>query len=75
MKADAIGQKINSLFFMKDYNSGWQYLINTGAEVSVIPASNLDKRSISVGKRLTTTNGPSRPTYGKQDIVVYIGNT
>ncbi len=75
VKADVIGQNVNSQFFMKDYKSGRQYLINIGAEVSVIPASNFDKRSKPVGKRLTATNGSSIPTYRKQDIVVYIENT
>ncbi len=75
MKADAIGQNVNSLFFIKDYNSGRQYLIDTGAEVSVIPANSFDKRSKPVGKRLTAANGSSIPTYGKQDIIVHIGNT
>ena len=54
------------LFFLWDQISGLQFLVDTGAEISVIPAIALDKRNThdKQGPLLSAANGTTIKTYG-----------
>ena len=52
MKASATGKhpsSINSLLFVRDQKSGQSFLVDTGAEVSVLPASADDRKRGATG--------------------------
>ena len=53
-----------SLLFTWDSHSGRRFLIDTGAEVSVLPATGLDTRTGQSGSSLKAANGSSIKTYG-----------
>ena len=42
----------------------WQFLVDTRAEVSVLPATGLDRRTRQAGPQLLAANGSSIKTYG-----------
>ena len=65
MMASATGQN-NSLLFLRDTISGRQFLVDTGAEVSVLPATGLDMRTVQPGPSLLAANGSSIKTYGSR---------
>ena len=54
----------DSLLFVCDSHSGRRFLVNTGAEVSVLPATGLDTRIGEPGPSLKAANGSSIKTYG-----------
>ena len=53
-----------SLLFAWDSHSGRRFLVDTGAEVSVLPATGLDTRTGQSGPSLKAANGSSIKTYG-----------
>lgn len=53
--------------FVTDHKSGRRFLVDTGAQVSVIPATWHDKRAGACGQSLKAANGSSITTYGAQD--------
>ena len=61
--AVAAGHK-NGLLFLCDSISKRQFLVDTGAEVSVLPATGLDTRTRQPGPPLLAANGSSIRTYG-----------
>ena len=56
--------RVEGLFFLYDRISKRRFLVDTGAEVSVIPASGLDARTRRPGPLLLAANGSSIRTYG-----------
>ena len=54
----------DSLLFAWDSRSGRRFLVDTGAEVSVLPATGLDTRIGQPGPPLKAANGSSITTYG-----------
>ena len=66
--AMAVGQNKTRLLYAWDRNSGRRFLVDTGAEVSVFPASMADRRSGRQGLQLTAANGSNICTYGKRTI-------
>ena len=58
------GQNINRLFYTQDRVSRRRFLVNTGAEVSVLPATRADKYSNQLGAKLTAANGSRISTFG-----------
>ena len=56
------------LFFLWDKISGRQFLVDTGAEISVIPATASDKRNTpdKQGPLLSAANGTTIKTYGSR---------
>ena len=54
----------DSFLFVWDKISGRRFLVDTGAEVSVLPASGLDIRIGQKGSSLQAANGSSIKTYG-----------
>ena len=57
-----------SLFFILDKTSGRQFLVDTGAEVSVLPATGQDTRMGQSSPSLMAANGSSIKTYGVRTI-------
>ena len=66
---EALATGLNkSLFFVLDKTSGRQFLVDTGAEVSVLPATGQDTRMGQSGPSLMAANGSSIKTYGVRTI-------
>ena len=61
-------------FFIRDRNSGQQYLVDTGAQLSVIPATESDRRGRR-GEGLKAANQTDIFTYGKRTIMLRFGET
>ena len=53
-----------ALLYARDDNTGRRFLVDTGARVSVFPASAADTRSGKVGPRLEAANGTAIRSYG-----------
>ena len=62
------------LLFVTDRNSGRRFLVDTGAEVSVIPATGLDTRVDHHGPTLTAANGSRINTYGTRTIPLHFAS-
>lgn len=56
--------KEDRLFFLWDKNSGKRFMVDTGAEISVLPASSYQTSSGQQGPELTAANGTKIKTYG-----------
>lgn len=61
-----------TLLFVRDGPSGRNFLIDTGAKVSVFPAVGADSRSGRTGPRLEAANGTAIRTYGTRKISLSI---
>ena len=61
------------ILHITDRNSGRRFLVDTGAEVSVLPATGLDTRSASPGPSLVAANGSTIRTYGTRNVPLCIG--
>ncbi|GFN87854.1 transposon ty3-g Gag-Pol polyprotein [Plakobranchus ocellatus] len=60
-------------FSVVDRLSGHSYLVDTGAEVSVYPASVQERKSQPPSSTLTAANGTSIHTWGKRKVFLAIG--
>ena len=58
------------LLYVKDRNSGRTFLIDTGARVSVFPATGADTRSGNSGPKLEAANGTVIRSYGTRNITL-----
>ncbi|GFR76621.1 retrovirus-related Pol polyprotein [Elysia marginata] len=65
--------KISQLF-VTDEKSKRCFLVDTGARVSVTPASWADKVSGATGQNLQAANGSSIATYGARVVQLHFGN-
>lgn len=61
------------LFFARDHTTLGCYLVNTGAEVSVLPASPSDIRYLHRTVPLQAVNNTSIPTYGYRQLSIDLG--
>uniref|UniRef100_A0A1X7TI82 Peptidase A2 domain-containing protein n=1 Tax=Amphimedon queenslandica TaxID=400682 RepID=A0A1X7TI82_AMPQE len=65
---------INSrLFFITDKSSGRRFLVDTGAEVSVLPPSKADKLQGCRGFTLQAANNTQIYTYGSRSLTLNLG--
>ncbi len=71
--ASAVGRN-SSLLFLCDTVSKWQFLVDTGAEVSVFPATGLERRTGSVGVPLLAANGSAIRTYGTRTLPLHFAS-
>lgn len=62
------------LLYAWDRNSGRRYLVDTGAEISVLPASPSDRRQNPRGVPLRAANFTDIPTFGKRTVPLHFGN-
>ena len=59
------------LLFLSDTVSKRQFLVDTGAEVSVLPATGLETRTKQPGMPLLAANGSSIKTYGTRTLSLH----
>lgn len=64
----------SGLLFLCDTVSKRQFLVDTGAEVSVVPASGLDRRTMQKGTSLLAANGSSISTYGMRTLPLHFAS-
>ena len=69
---DVTGPNPSRLFYVTDRNSGIQFLIDTGAQVSVIPPSPKERHSPSA-LTLQAVNNTSISTYGSRSLTLNLG--
>ena len=58
---------------MTDSNSNHRFLVDTGAQVSGIPATFLDRRSGTATQHLEAANGTAIATYGARNVPLRFG--
>ena len=59
------GLLLSQLFFITDNNSAYRFLIDTGAEISMLLPTRTDRKHPQEGCNLLAVNGSSIPTHGK----------
>ena len=64
----AAGSLKSNTLSVEDRKSGLSYLVDTGAEVSVYPASAQDRRTLQPSNTLSVANGTSIRTWGKRTL-------
>ena len=67
------GQFPSRLFFIMDRSSGCHLLVDTGAEVSVLPSSFNDRKQRQEGCNLLAVNGSPINTFGKRSLTLDLG--
>ncbi|KAG4081132.1 hypothetical protein HA402_011977 [Bradysia odoriphaga] len=65
--------KIISRLYVKEKNSGRNYLIDTGADISVIPPNSNEKGHTSCNFTLHAANGSQIKTYGSKSVTLNLG--
>ena len=55
-------------------NTGLRFLVNTGAQVSAVPSSWLDRRSGPCDQDIQAANGISIAIYSTRNILLHLGN-
>ena len=74
LKVAAAGENKNrSTLLAWDRRTGRSYLVDTGADVSVFPASLVDKRTRQKTDPLVAANGSTINTYGQRTIPLQLG--
>ena len=74
--ATNIAGRLNNsrLFYILDNNSNLRFLVDTGAEVSLIPPINKHSRTSRATEfTLLAANGSPIPTYGRQSLTLNLG--
>ena len=75
LNVSAAGVSDSNTFSIYDRHSGQSFLIDTGADVSVFPASAQDRRTSSPSISLSAANGTSIKTWGTRNITLKITPT
>ena len=73
MAASVPGHHPCHLFYVTDHTSGLRFLVDTGAEVSVIPSSASDRNHHKNNLNLQAVNNTSIATYGNKLLTLNIG--
>ena len=74
MATNVTGQQSSSrLFYISDRSTGFQFLVDTGAEVSVVPLSRTERMHRQDYPSLQAVNGTSIPTFGNQSLTLDLG--
>ena len=61
------------LLFLNDCISGQHYLVDSGMEISVLPATTSDCQEKKKGSPLQAANGTHIPTYGTKTLSLHLG--
>ena len=72
LNVSVAGVSDSNTFSVYDQHSGQPFLIDTGADVSVFPASAQDRRTSSPSISLSAANGTSIKTWGTRNITLKI---
>ena len=59
-------------FFVRDHHSGTDFLVDTGAQRSILPATHWDRQG-NAGESLKAANQTSIKTYGKRMVMLKFG--
>ena len=73
MATGVTGLLPSRLFYIMDKSSSYRFLIDTGAEISVIPPSHSDRKYRQEGCNLLAVNGSTIATYGKRSLTLDMG--
>ena len=73
MATSTLGLPPSRLFFVTDRHSGWHFLVDTGAEVSVLPVSCLPCPPPPTGRPLQAVNNSSIATFGTESHTLNLG--
>ena len=73
MATSVPGQVPSRLFYVTDKATGLCFLVDTGAEVSVIPPSATDRNHRKSNLTLQAVNNTSIATYGNRLLTLNIG--
>ena len=73
MVTSVIGQQPSRLFYVTGSNTGLRFLVDTRAEISVIPPSASDRKHHKQSLTLQGVNNTSKATYGIQLRTSHIG--
>ena len=67
------GQRSSSrLFYISDRCTGFQFLVDTGTEVSLVPPSRTERMHRQDYPSLQAVNGTSIPTFGNQSVILTV---
>ena len=64
----------HGLFLLQDKVSKRQFLVDTGVEVSVLPATGFEQRTRPRGVSLLAANNTSIRTYGTHTLILHFGS-
>ena len=70
---NAAGQQTGRLLYVTDRESRLRFLVDTGAEVSIIPPSNVEKKNRQDTFGLLAANGSPIVTYGTRSLTLNLG--
>ena len=73
MATSASGQQPSRLFYITDKTTGTRFLVDTGADVSVIPPSQYERRQPSDHFTLQAVNNTPIATYGTRSLTLDLG--
>ena len=73
MATGAAGLSHSRLFYITDRVSAYRFLIDTGAEVSVVPPSPAERQQHCTDFSLVAVNGVTIHTYGKRSLTLNVG--
>ena len=73
MATGVTGLPISRLFYVTDRSSGLRLLVDTGAEVSVIPPSGTDRKRPQTNLHLQAANNTPIRTFGSQSLTLDLG--
>ena len=72
MAARVSGQSPSRLFFVLDRDTGTRFLVDTGAEVSVIPPSPNERANEQTGLVLRAANDSTIKTFGTRSQTLHL---
>ena len=67
------GQDLSRLFYVTDSSTGSKFLVDTGAQVSIIPPSSTDRRTLCTNLTLKAVNGTPIKTFGTRSLTLSLG--
>ena len=73
MVTNTSGLSPSRLFFVTDRTSGLRLLVDTGAEVSVLPVAQLSRSSLPAGPPAQAVNNSSIATFGTTSRTLNLG--
>ena len=74
MATGAAGHKQPSrLFYVQDHTTGLQFLVDTDAEVSIVPHTPTDRLHQQTGPSLQAVNNTTIATYGTRSLTLNLG--
>ena len=71
--SDAGLNPTSRLFYVRDHSSGFRFLVDTGAEVSIVPPSGDDRRNRHSQFNLQAINNTNITTYGVHSLTLDLG--